>query len=908
MDEWRRQLRDVVAEWKLPPDEEAALVDELEEHLDLEFAELRMRVGDVAAYERIREQVTDQALRTAVVRPRRAAPAKNDVFPSRAAGLSSLVRGVRYGWRSLRREPAFTLFVVVALALGIGMNAVIYSVADRLLFHGPADIANAAEVARLYHAEREPNGRMDTTSVFDYPAFAAIERNTHSFAAIAGYAALAGTLGRGRDAKPINVGYASAAFFGTLGTGCIIGRCLTPVDTTETSTRAAVIDFGLWRSQFNGDKSILGRTVLVDEHPVVVVGVAPDGFTGAELARVDVWLPIDVLGTRLTPNYRTEWDGPWMMIVARFGDPTSRAAALAEATAVVRHAYAGEDPGSAQTTIEQAPLTFGATAKLSNQSVVAKWLVVLGLVVLLLACTNAINLMLARVSRRRQEIVVRRALGGGRGQIVGLFITEGILLASFGGLAALLVAAGGSALVRKELLSGIGWPSSALDVQLVCICAGVAAVIGLAIGVAPALHALRFDVAQGLKASGGNRVSGDARRGYVGIAVQCMLSTVLLACAGLFVQSLRNVTGIDSGVDPRRIVVVTVNWPRIFSTTKDTTNAELHRRLAFLNDAVSRLNRSSVIEVASLGTGLPMWSGYRQAKVHVQGALLESSGSRPFPYSAVTAGYFEATHTRLERGRPFATSDDQGAGPVAIVNDTLARLLWKSGNPVGQCLFLDDSAACTRVVGISANTRNAIGQLRPDLFRVLSQVPVRDTPRLFVRPRGTSEADIAATTRAIRDDLLARDAAIDYVEVKTLQQWMDPSFQQWRLGALMFGALGSLALLVGVVGLYSNVFYTTERRRREIAIRLAVGASRTHVMILVMGRAIVATIIGATAGLACVWIGRRSIEPLLFKTAADNPAILIPTLAVLVAVAAGATLPSVFRSNRIDPIEALRAD
>jgi predicted permease len=586
--------------------------------------------------------------------------------------------------------------------------------------------------------------------------------------------------------------------------------------------------------------------------------------------------------------------------------------ASADATAAYRAAYAGNDASYKTSRLWLAPLVFDNNGHEPTEVTISRWLMGVAAVVLLIACSNVANLLLARALRRRREIAVRIALGAGRGRLVRLLLTESMILAGLGAVAGLAVAWWTSELIRKVLIPGVEWPSAPVDVRVLAVSAAVAVAVGLVTGLAPALRASRPDLTVSLKA-GAREGGGQSSRLRAALTVsQAALSLVLLTGAGLFVRSLMHVRAIDLGFQPDRVLVVQVRYPTVARLGDRSSAAEVTRRRSVYVEAMQRARRLSYVEHASLSVGLPFQSSFGQyLRVPGWDSIPEFKAPGPF-LSAVAPDYFETVGGRLLEGRTFTTADRDGSEPVVIVSRAMARTLWpQQKHVVGQCLYWstskDSLTTCSRIVGVMADAHAWGLKELPALnyYIPFGQERGMGGTTLLVRPAPGREADVSRTVRAL---LLSIDPSISFVRAASLQDTIDPQVRPWRLGAAVFTLMGVLALVVAAVGLYSVMSYLVAQRTREIGVRLALGAQGRSIVLLVLRNSVSMTATGVVIGLAIsVWAG-RFVGPLLFETSPRDGGVLLAGAATLLAVSVLASAIPALRAKGVNPIEALRAD
>ncbi|HEY2164664.1 MAG TPA: ABC transporter permease [Gemmatimonadaceae bacterium] len=818
----------------------------------------------------------------------------------------------RFAVRGLRRDKVMASFIVVTLALGIGANAAMFGAVDRLLLRGPEHVADPSRVMRFYRTRHTgPNDGM-TGSSFGWVSYDNFKRATHSFAAVAAYSVNSTTFGSGADAVVIPSGSATYDLFPLLGVRPELGRFFGAAeDSPNAPQHVVVLGDALWTRGFGRDSAILGTKVKLGDEDYTIIGVAPRGFTGPQLARVDVWMPMSLRSRTVTSNWMTSWNSQWLRIVARLKPGASAEQASTDATAAYRAAYGGNDASFKAATLWVGPLSFDLTGHEATEATIVRWLVGVTAVVLLIACSNVANLLLARAVRRRREIAVRIALGAGRGRLTRLLLTESMLLAGLGAVAGLAVAWGTALLLRKVLIGGVEWPSARVDLRVLGVSLAIAAGVGLLTGLAPAVRAGRTDLTTSLKAGareGGGHAS--RLRGALTIS-QAALSLVLLTGAGLFVRSLAHVRAIDLGFDPDRVLVVQTRYPTAAHVGDANAVGEVARRRAVYTEAMDGARRLADVEHASLSVGLPFESSFGQfLRIPGWDSIPEFKAPGP-SISAAAPDYFQTVGTRLLEGRVFSPADRDGSEPVAIVSRAMARTFWHRDHVVGECLYWgtskDSLNTCSRIVGVVADAHAWGLKELPALnyYVPFGQERGMGGTTLLVRPKPGREADV---TRSMRALLLSIDPTISFVSTGWMQDDIDPQVRPWRLGAAVFTLMGVLALVVAAVGLYSVMSYLVAQRTREIGVRMALGAQGGSIVLLVLRNSVSMAAVGVAIGLVIVLWAGRFIAPLLFDTSPRDAGVLLGGAATLLAVSVLASAVPALRAKRVNPIEALRSD
>jgi predicted permease len=823
--------------------------------------------------------------------------------------IELFIQDVRFALRGLRREPLFALLVISTLALATGANAALFGIADRLLFRGPLHVSDPGRVARLYVTTQPTGMREFTSSTVGHVTYDIARRAARSAEAVASFATRDVTTGRGAAARPARMGAASASFFRLLGVRPVLGRFFSVREDAVTGAeRVAVISEGVWRREFGAAPDVIGRPVTINDDAYVVIGVAPRGFTGTDLGPIDFWTPISLLGPTMTTDWTTSWSAQWHEVIVRVREGATRESAAREITDAVRSAYAGDEPYMKSATLWLGDLAATDGGVEPAERRVVRWLSGVAGVVLLIACANLMNILLARGARRIRDIGVRLALGASRGRLVRMLLIESTLLSLGGAAAGLLVAHVIGGLARRALLDGIEWASSPVDVRVFAMAMATAVAIGILIGVVPALAVTRAGITGALRT--GVRDGGGDRHRLRGVltVVQATLSVALLIGGGLFVRSTWNARNLDLGFDARRVIVVEATRAPIGRIPDPKArDAERLRRRTFFAQAVERIRFLPGVGQASVAVGMPFGMRFgRRVRVPGLDALPKVTTGGP-SVSAVSHDYFATMGTSIVRGRGFTAADRAGSAPVAIVSEFMAHIVWPDVDPVGRCVIIgDEPAPCATIVGVAEDTHRArlIEDPKMHVYLPLGQEVGFGGAVLLVR----GGADPMAHADAIRRELLAADATITFVSAEPIQARIDPLMRSWELGTTTLAFSGLLALIVAAVGIYSVLSYLVADRRHEIGVRIALGARVGHVTGIIMRWSIGMVALGIAIGSVIAAATATFVQPLLFNVSARDPMVFAAVAGILLLVAVVASLIPAMRAAHVDPLEALRAE
>jgi len=591
--------------------------------------------------------------------------------------LDSVRQDAAFALRQLRAAPGVTATAVLTLALGVGANATMFGVVDRLLLRPPALVADAARVTRLYIERPRAGFSGNVVPMVSAPAYFAVRDSTRAFAAVAGFFPGQHVVGEGDAARQRHVLEAAGNFFTLLGVRPALGRFFGPDDDrVPAGSLVAVLGDRFWREAYGADPAVLGRTIVVEGDRYVIVGVAPRGFNGIDLVPTDVYVPLSAIAYHArTHDWATDGRVAWMQMVARLRPGATAARAEREATTVLRGTAPDSNAFDYGARVIAAPVSEGRAPAKSGQrtrAAIAGWLAGVAAVVLLVACANVANLLLARAVRRRREIAVRTALGAGRGRIARQLLTESALVAAFGGAGGLLLARWGGAAVRATFLPDVDWSQGVVSGRVLLFALGVTTLTALLTALAPAAHVAAFGVTAGLR-SGAREGGGRRNRMRTALLLaQAALSVVLLVGAGLFVRSIRRIGALDFGYEPARLLFADVVFPEA---------APKEAQLAVYDRMLDRVRRLPGVERAALSTTSPFWS-LVAGDLAVPGFDSLPALGADFPlYNAVGPDYFAATGVRVVRGRAITAADVEGAPRVAVVNEAMARRIWKGADP-----------------------------------------------------------------------------------------------------------------------------------------------------------------------------------------------------------------------------------
>ncbi len=828
--------------------------------------------------------------------------------------LEDLRKDVALALRSMRRNPGFATAAILTLALGIGANAAIFSLTDQVLLR-PLPVPRPHELV-LLDSPGMYQGSTRGQQTFSEPMFRGLRGA--SAPVLSGMFARFGTgasVSTDGDAARVRIEAVSGDYFRTLGIGPAIGRVLGPDDDrTPDAHPVVVLSHAYWQSRFGGDPGVVGRGLRVNGFPMTIVGVAAPGFNGFDLGRPsDLFAPL-MMDSALTPTWKglNDWRERWLHVSGRLrpGVTPERVAAvldvtyrrlLAEDFKTVRVRFSPEERAEfLGKPLEVLPGAKGRSQLRTDFSTPLLALMGMVAVVLLLACVNVANLMMARASTQQQELAVRQALGAGRFRLVRQRLTESLVLASAGTLTGLLIASSTTRLLIGMLPEDAGASalSAAIDLRVIGFAMALAVVTALGFGLLPALRATGSRAAA-LRPGTGRVLGGgkQARLLRVLVVAQIALSLLLVAGAGLFARSLYNLRSIEPGFATGHLLQL-----RITAALNGYAGPQA---LLLASRLRQELTAIAGVTAASVATVPAMMNGFGFQTVRVQGYDPATGEDMNSMINSVGPGYLATLGVPLLQGRDFTDSDVDGGQRVAIVNETMANRFWKGESPIGRRFSRQSETGVEiEVVGVVRDSRfaNLRDEVTMSYYIPLTQSGPLNGLTFYVRHRATD----AAIVPAVRQAVTRVDPRLPVYDFRTMESQIAESMYIERLVSSLSALFGLLALGLAAVGLYGVMSHAVAQRRREIGIRMALGAERMSVLWNVLRQVLVLAVAGVVLGLPAALGAGQLIESLLFGLAPRDPATIAAAAAVLIAVAALAGYIPAMRAMRVDPVIALR--
>jgi predicted permease len=812
--------------------------------------------------------------------------------------LDTVIRDIRYAFRMMARSPGFTLVAILSLALGIGANTTIYSWVNAIMLNPLPGVADVDRLVMM--AEKSRSGTFTSTS---YPDFSDFRRGAASKADLAAYTMFTVGLNSGERTDRMWCEIVSANYFDVLGVKPVLGRTFLPEeDLRPGGAPVLVLSHRVWVDRFNSDPQIVGKSVVLNSHPFTIVGVAPGGFHGSFVSlSTDLWMPVMMQGELSSQqDIYNQRGNHWLLTFVRpkAGVSVRQAEAmLAAVSNELARRYPQTNVARSLTLLPIWKAPFGATLLFRPVLIVLS--LVVG-VVLLIACANVANLLLARSLGRRKEIAIRLSLGAGRSRLVRQLLTESVLLALLAGSAGLLVVRWGN-----RLLLSFTPPANLpiyttinVDTHVLIFALLISVATGVLFGLTPALQASNPALVTALKDEtarlGG--AQGHARLRSLLVIGQVALSLILLIAAALFVQALNKAKNIDPGFDPEHVLAAS------FDLSLNAYSSE--RARAFEKDLLRRVRAIPGIESASYIRRLPLgYTGDSSRSMTIDGYVPKPNEEVVINITWVGPDYFHTMHAPLLSGRDFQESDEAAAQRYIIINEAMARRYWAGRDPLGAGLRMGNTDYIVVGVARTGKYNNLSEDPLPYVF-----LPVLQANRLDLTLVVRGAGDPGNYTAPIRALVREMDAGVALFNVVRLPDYMGVPLFASRMAASFLGLLGILALSLATVGLYSVIAYVVAQQTREIGIRVALGAQRRDVLAMVAKQGLILTSVGIAVGLAGAFGTTRFARSLLYGVNPAEPLTYLVLSLGLYLVAVLACIAPAIRATRVDPLVALRCE
>jgi len=915
MPNWNHIVREHLAVLRLPPEREIEIVEEQALHLEAAYEDALADGMSEAEAEARAVQSYDWRLLECELSRAEQPPAARALQPSfelieRKGGIrmGSFIQDLRFGARMLIKNPGFTLVAALSLALGIGANSSVFSLLDALLLK-PLPVKQPEQLVIVGTDTPSQPGR--GFSSFSYPVFRELREKNSVFSGMFARSGLQMSLSGSGQTERVQGELVSGNFFSVLGVNPLLGRLLTEADDqTPGAHPVAVISFNFWQRRFGADSQIVGRTISLNGYPFTIIGVAQQGFHGVEVGVApDVRIPL-MMDSQVRPKpgapifeQRGNW---WLSVMARLNPGVSVEQAQAATDTVYQIARepdvrrnkgdSRDDRNFKSLRIHLLSAKTGASDLSRQFSQPLTVLMCLVGAVLLIACLNVANLLLARATMRQKEIAVRLALGAGRLRLARQLLTEGFLLSALGGLLGLLFARWGTDALLGFLPQGRALEVN-LDLRMLGFTLSVTLLSALLFSLAPALQATRPNLIPALK-NDAVVAPGGGRRWELGrllVTLQVALSLVLLVGAGLFARSLRNLKTVDSGYNADQVVTMAFDPAQ--------NGYKIERLRNFYSQLSDRLAALPGVKTTTFTRNAPMSGLYSRFGIEVPGYQPRPDEEMAVLFNQIGPKFFATFGAPLLLGREFTTQDTPESPKVVIVNHNLARYFFGAENPLGRRITLENYKDL-EIVGVVADAkyRNLKEAAPRTAYIPYSQYDQLGQRILCVRAAGDADALVAA----IRREAHSLDPNLPVFNVKTFAEQINESVSTERLVALLSSFFGFFALLLAALGLYGVMAYAVTRRTRELGIRMALGAQTQDVLRLVLKQGMKLAGLGAALGLIIALGVTRLAKSLMFGVSPTDPMTFLGTGLLLISVALLACWIPARRATRVDPLSVLR--
>ena len=822
--------------------------------------------------------------------------------------MGTFLQDLRFAARVLLRNPGFTAVAVLSLALGIGANSTIFTLVNAVLLR-PLPMADPARLVAVFTTDERNRGSFFNYMQTSRPNFQDYVKSNDVFSGMVAHSGLALAFSGKGEPEQIFGELVSGDFFGVLGVRPALGRAFLPdEDKVPGASLVTVLSDSFWQRRLGGDPAVVGREITLNGHAFTVVGIAPEGFKGANaIFAPALWVPTMTHPQLATGFLKENMESRRALIFGMTGrlkpgvtlvEAETRLKAIAGQLA---REYPDDNAGRSVALLPLSQATINPGFRENMTRAAGLLLTMVGLV-LLIACANVANLLLARASARQREVAVRLSLGASRGRLVRQLLTEGLLLALVACVLGLVIAYWAQGVLWSQRPPGLAVDAVDLtpNLRVLGFTLAVSLVTAIAFGLAPALRASRPDIVGELKQRGGPAVGGNRPLNLRSLLVagQVALALVALVGAGLFVKSLGNAQRIDPGFDHEKLAVLTVDLGA--QGYGDEQARDFQRRM------LERAAGLPGVERATLASGVPLFQGGFMRTVFPEGVdSSDRKNGKLVQLNTVEPGYFETMGISLLRGRDFAPSDHPESTRVVVVNETMAKQFWPEQEAVGKRFKFFGQDWWNEVVGIARDGKyNFLGENpQPHIYLSLTQ-SFEPAVSLHLRTAG----DPATALGMARREVQSMDRVLPITNVFTFGEILRQSLWAPRMGAALLGVFGLLSLVLAVIGIYGVMAYSVNQRTRELGLRMALGADQADVLKLVVRQGVTLAAFGIAVGLALAFAGTRLVGNLLFGVTTHDPLVFagIPLLLALAALLA--SVQPALRAARVDPAVALRIE
>jgi predicted permease len=907
--DWKIEIKKRLAGLNIKPEREAEIVDELSNHLHDRYDDLRAQgATHEDAYRDVISELDGTDLVSELEPSEESAP-RHAVPPGAPAGqrfIFDFFADLRYAGRTMRKSPGFTIVAVLTLALGIGANTAVFTVINSLLLN-PLPVENISTLAAVNTTQAKKTAQLGDLRDICFQNFKDLRERTHAFSSFAGHSSpTAVTMTDKSDPHRIFMELVTSNYFNTLGLRPYEGRFFLPDEDTKPGAAAvAVLGYSAWQSRFGGVSNIVGRTIKLNDTSFTIIGVAPKGFKGLyAVFGPDIWVP-SMMAEQVLPSQQeralTDRAIPLFTGIGRLSPGITLAQAQAELkidSASLESEHPETNQGQnliARPLAEAAYGPEGQALRFGGAFLMA----IVGLV-LLIACSNVANLLLARAAVRRQEIAVRIALGAGRTRLLRQLLTESILLGLLSGVFGFLFGYAGCQLLMSlrpaEYAQNLA--DLRIDPSVFAFAFLIAVLTGFIFGIVPALRSSRTSVSEVLKEE--TRTAGRSRGrltfGNALLAGQVSVSLVLLVVAAMFLRSIQHQYTIDPGYQTRHLA--------LFMLYPGQAGYDRSRTEQFYRQARARVSGVPGVASMSWASNQPLW-GRKAIGVVIEGQeQRRKSEAISAVLNTIDLDYFSALDVPFVQGRDFTQDDRDNSAPVAIINDTMAAEYWPNENPVGKRVQLPHGKDFLQIVGVVKTTNyQTLGEPRQSCIFLPLRQNFSDGMILYVK----TEQDPSAILSSVQAEIHSIDSGLAVEDIRTGIKIIDQALWWSKVAVEMLAVFGLLALGLASVGLYGIMSYSVNQRRREIGVRMALGAGERNVWLLVLRQGMRLVLTGLTVGVALALLVGHALSRFLYGVSGTDPFSLVGASLVLLVVALTACYLPARSASRVDPLVALRA-
>jgi putative ABC transport system permease protein len=893
MPDWREEVRKRLSRLNLAPAHEAEIVEELAQHLD-DVYQRSVRNGATDAEAKraaLQELATDDLFQKEMRRSQ--TPYKESTVaggPTNSNFFADLMHDLRYAARLQRKNPGFTIVAVIALALGIGANTAIFSVVNTVLLR-PLPYKDPERLVMVWEDASTHGYPRDTPAAANFVDW---RDQSQVFEGMAAIADTSFNLTGSGDPERLEGRRVSANMFPLLGVDPQIGRVFTAAEDQPGAQRVVLLSYALWQRRFGGDSAIVGKSLTLNGESYIVVGVMPARFQYPS-SDDQAWVPI-----ALTQQEAGNRGRHYLQVLARLKPGVSLVQAQSEMSTIAARLQQQYPEQNAE---------LGAVVQPLHEHLVGDikpaLLVLLGAVglVLLIACANVANLLLARAAVRQKEIAVRVALGARRWRLIRQFLTESVLLSTLGGLVGLAIAYGGLVVLKAFIPENISQAREiSIDLKVLGFTFLVSVLTGLIFGLAPAVQAARFNQIETLKEGGRDAATGGGKRlRSLLVTAEVAISLVLLIGAGLLINSFLRLRNVDPGFRADNLLTMKIVLP-------EPKYEEMERRTAFYTDLIGRVQSLAGVRSAAVTTNLPLYRQGNSISISIEGRPAPPPGQELIVVTRIVSpGYFDTMSIPLLRGRQVSTQDTETTPNVVVISETMARRFWPGEDAVGKHIAagrVRTPEDWIQVVGVVKDVRQfeLNAEPKPQMYLSYRQAGFFEPRDLVVK----TDVDPASMAATVRKAVWEIDKDQPVSNIRTMEEILADSIARQRFSMLLLAIFAAVALVLAAVGIYGVMSYSVAQRTREIGIRMALGAQTGTVLKLAIGYGMKLVIAGIVIGLIAAFALTRVMSTLLFGVTATDPTTFTLISLLLIAVAVLASYVPARRATRVNPIIALR--